>query len=208
MCCVELMDNAKKKQHIFEHGWHPKHQTHWFSLFCDASWGPLEHGGTVSVFCWCQPASAKDWGAHDVCPLKSLVGTSPEMIWNTYWKTWKSHGKPMENWKIMESPWKTRGKRWKTCEGRSNRYDFPWFSKGFPGKISHILNSPTSARGKNCAFANFESWAAAEQCIEEVNGRSLRAGDQTAEGLNVKFADMTLGFFSDFNCFFCWFGLY
>jgi len=44
--------------------------------------------------------------------------------------------------------------------------------------------------GKNCAFAGFESWAAAEQCIEEVNGRQLRQGDQQAEGLNVKFADM------------------
>lgn len=55
------------------------------------------------------------------------------------------------------------------------------------------MKRPPIARGKNCAFASFESWAAAEQCIEEVNGRQLRQGDQQAEGLNVKFADMKLG---------------
>lgn len=64
-----------------------------------------------------------------------------------------------------------------------------------PGELEEVILpygavSVKLLEGKNCAFANFESWAAAEQCIEEVNGRSLRAGDQTAEGLNVKFADM------------------
>jgi len=44
--------------------------------------------------------------------------------------------------------------------------------------------------GKNCAFANFESWAMAERCIEELNGAQLREGEEQPEGLNVKFADV------------------
>lgn len=42
--------------------------------------------------------------------------------------------------------------------------------------------------GKNCAFATFDSWAAAELVITELNGAQLGSGGQL-DGLNVKFAD-------------------
>ncbi|CAE8646530.1 unnamed protein product, partial [Polarella glacialis] len=46
--------------------------------------------------------------------------------------------------------------------------------------------------GKNCAFATFVSWAAAERAIAELNGAQIGSaihGEQ-AEGINVKLADL------------------
>ena len=43
--------------------------------------------------------------------------------------------------------------------------------------------------GKNCAFASFDTWAAAERAIAELDKTQLRA-DGHPEGINVKFADV------------------
>mmetsp|Transcript_26523 Transcript_26523/g.61693 ORF Transcript_26523/g.61693 Transcript_26523/m.61693 type:complete len:475 (-) Transcript_26523:24-1448(-) len=43
--------------------------------------------------------------------------------------------------------------------------------------------------GKNCAFASFDTWAAAERVITDFDKTQMRADGQS-EGLNVKFADV------------------
>ena len=43
--------------------------------------------------------------------------------------------------------------------------------------------------GKHCAFATFDTWAAAERAIAELDKAQLRA-DGNSEGINVKFADV------------------
>jgi RNA recognition motif-containing protein len=65
--------------------------------------------------------------------------------------------------------------------------------KGVPLSVVEAQLIPFGAsnvrmlEGKGCAFANFESWAAAERAISSLNGVKLAEG--VSEGINVKLAD-------------------